>query len=66
MVSLPTIKTNERVFLSHGTLIRTYTSCQLTPELLNRGLTEEYVMDRAMTNWEGPAFITYKTKAARL
>jgi hypothetical protein len=66
MVSLPTVKNNERVFLVSGTLISTSTSRQLIRELLNRGLPEQYVKDRAMTNWEGPAFITYNTKAARL
>jgi hypothetical protein len=66
MVSMPIVKTNERVFLTYGTLIRTSTSHQLITELLNHGLTEQYVMDRAKTNWKTPAFITYKTKAAWL
>jgi hypothetical protein len=47
--------THSQVDLSH-----------ITSDLINRGLTEQYVMDRATTRWDGPAFITYATRAVRL
>ena len=69
MDSLPSIKTPERVFLFYGTLVRTSTSrpsSTTTPKDINRGLTEPYVLNRAMTRWDGPAFPNYSTKSARL
>ena len=52
MDSIPSIKTPERVFLAYGTLVRTSTSTT-TPEDINQGLTELYVLNRAMTHWDG-------------
>jgi hypothetical protein len=36
------------------------------PEEINRGLTELYMVKRAMTRWDGPAFPNYSTRAARV
>jgi hypothetical protein len=66
MVSIPYVKTLESVFLAYGTPIRTSNSTPIAPELLNQGITEDYVMDRKMNRWDGPAFSSYATIAAHL
>jgi hypothetical protein len=38
----------------------------IAPELLTQTLTEQYVMNRAMTHWNGPKNISFNNFASRL
>jgi hypothetical protein len=52
----------ERVFQAYGTLISTQ---HVTPKLINRGIKEEYVLNKAMIQWSGPAIGANTSTEAR-
>jgi hypothetical protein len=52
--------------MSYGTELRTETSSPITPDFINKLLSETYIRLRSCERWDGPIYKSFNTRIARL
>jgi hypothetical protein len=52
--------------MSYGTELRTQTSNAITPDFINKHLSETYIQRKSCERWDGPIHMSFNTRSARL
>jgi hypothetical protein len=65
--SVPTQpESGPRAIMSYGTEHRTETPSPITPDFINKHLSETYIQRRSCESWDGPIHMSFNTRSARL